>query len=238
MRSGSTWMSRGRSGRAVLPVAAVLVLVTGCGSEPGEEAARQDVNPLYAPDRLHTEAPDSFRVAVATSEGDLTLFVKREWAPVGVDRFHTLVTNDFYDDIRVHRVVPGRVAQFGLHGDGLVNSAWREEYLVDDPRVLSNERGTLAFAKGGANDRTTQVFINLDDNLGLDDQGFAPFARVVEGMEVADAFHDEYGDGPPQGDGPYQMQALAQGNEYLDAEFPELTRIDSMRVVPFDGGGG
>jgi len=219
-------------------LAAILLVVAACGTEPTEETTRQEVNPLYAPDRLHAQAPDSFRVAVATSEGDLTLFAKREWAPLGVDRFYTLVTNGFYDEIRVHRVVPGRVAQFGLNGDGLVNSAWMEEYIVDDPRVLSNERGTLAFAKGGANDRTTQVFINLGDNLGLDDQGFAPFARVVDGMEVADAFFAEYGDGPPRGDGPYQMQALAQGNEYLDAEFPELTRIDSMRVVPFDGGAG
>jgi len=214
----------------------LVLLLAACGSEPVEQRGGREVNALYAPDRLHVEAPDSFRVAVATSEGELTLLVKREWAPRGVDRFYTLVTNDFYDDIRVHRVVPGRVAQFGLNGDGLVNSAWMEEYLVDDPRVLSNVGGTLAFAKGGANDRTTQVFINLNDNLGLDDQGFAPFARVVDGMEVARAFHSEYGDGPPQGEGPYQMQALAQGNEYLDAEFPQLTRIDSMRVVPFDGG--
>lgn len=216
--------------------AAVALLLAACGGDTSEGGPTRTVNPLYAPDRLHTEAPDSFRVRMATSEGDLTLFVKRAWAPLGVDRFYTLVTNDFYDDIRVHRVVPDRVAQFGLHGDGLVNSAWMEEYILDDPRVLSNERGTVAFAKGGRNDRTTQVFINLNDNLGLDDQEFAPFARVVDGMEVADAFHDDYGDGPPQGDGPYQMQALAQGNAYLDAEFPELTRIDSMWVVSFDGG--
>jgi peptidyl-prolyl cis-trans isomerase A (cyclophilin A) len=211
------------------------LVTAGCGGDSPDDAPRQSINPLYAPDRLHAEAPDSFRVRVATSQGDLTLLVRRAWAPLGADRFYTLVTNDFYDDIRVHRVVPGRVAQFGLNGDGLVNSAWMREFITDDPRQLSNERGTVAFAKGGRNDRTTQVFINLNDNLGLDDQDFAPFARVIEGMEVADAFHDGYGDGPPQGDGPYQMQALGQGNEYLDAEFPELTRIDSMWVVPNGG---
>ena len=227
---------RGPLGRgAALAVCLVGAATLGCGGDSGDEPPRQAINPLYGPDRLHTEAPDSFRVRVATSEGELTLMVQRAWAPLGADRFYTLVTNDFYDDIRVHRVVPGRVAQFGLNGDGLVNSAWMDEFIIDDPRELSNERGTVAFAKGGRNDRTTQVFINLNDNLGLDDQGFAPFARVIEGMQVADAFHDGYGDGPPQGDGPYQMQALAQGNEYLDADYPELTRIDSMWVVPYDG---
>ncbi|MDT8368590.1 MAG: peptidylprolyl isomerase [Longimicrobiales bacterium] len=227
--------------RTVATAAGVAVALSACGTEStggdgAGETARQAVNPLYAPERLHTEAPDSFLVEMITSEGALELFVKRAWAPRGVDRFYTLVTNGFYDDTRIHRVVAGQVAQWGLNGDGLVNSAWHQEFLVDDDRVLSNARGTVAFAKGGRNDRTTQLFINLDDNPGLDDQGFAPFARVTRGIEVADRFHAEYGDGPPRGDGPYAMQALAQGNDYLDAEFPELTRIETMRIIPFEGG--
>lgn len=225
-------------GRASPAVAAAFLLAAACGGEPAEDEARRALNPLYAPDRLHTEAPDSFHVVMVTSAGELELAVKRAWAPRGVDRFFTLVTNGFYDDTRIFRVVEGRIAQFGLNGDGRVNSAWWQEYLVDDEPVLSNERGTLAFAKGGANDRTTQVFVNLSDNsASLDAQGFAPIARVVRGMEVADAFHSGYGDGPPQGDGPYQMQALRDGNPYLDESFPELTRIESMSVVGAGQGG-
>jgi cyclophilin family peptidyl-prolyl cis-trans isomerase len=215
-----------------------VALAAACGGEADPDAAQQAINPLYAPDRLHTEAPDSFHVVMATSEGELEFAVKRGWAPRGVDRFYTLVTNGFYDDTRIFRVVEGRIAQFGLNGDGRVNSAWWQEYLIDDEPVLSNERGTLAFAKGGVNDRTMQVFVNLSDNsTSLDPQGFAPIARVVRGMEVADAFHSGYGDGPPQGDGPYQMQALRDGNPYLDENFPELTRIDSIRVIDVDEGG-
>ena len=63
------------------------------------------------------------------------------------------------------------------------------------------------------------------DNAALDGEGFAPFGEVIEGMDVVDAFYAEYGDGPPRGDGPYQAMAAARGNEYLDADFPELTRI-------------
>lgn len=214
---------------------AVLLAATACGGEP--EAPRAPVNPLYAPERLHAEAPDSFRVRMSTSEGELLLFVKRAWAPRGVDRLYTLVTNGYYDDQRVHRVVAGQVAQWGLHADGRVNSAWYEEYIVDDEVVLSNERGTVTFAKGGANDRTTQLFINLQDNPNLDAQGFSPIARVVEGTEVADAFFAGYGDGPPRGDGPYGLQALRDGNPYLDENFPELSRVDSMRVIEFEEGG-
>jgi len=224
------------------PIALTLALAGtlafgACGGEGESDVEAPEINPLYAPGRLHTEAPDSFRVEMMTSEGQLTLFVKREWSPRGVDRFYTLVTNGYFDDQRIHRVVAGQVAQWGLHGDGLVNSAWYEEYIVDDDVVLSNERGTVAFAKGGANDRTTQVFVNLQDNTTLDTQGFSPFARVIDGMEAADRFYSEYGDGPPRGDGPYGLQALRDGNAYLDGNFPELTRLVEMRVIDFEQGG-
>ena len=89
----------------------------------------------------------------------------------------------------------------------------------------TNARGRVAFAKGGRHTRTTEVFISFKDNGPLDAQGFAPFGEVVEGMDVVDAFYAAYGDGPPRGTGPYQAMAAARGNEYLDADFPELTRI-------------
>jgi peptidyl-prolyl cis-trans isomerase A (cyclophilin A) len=159
--------------------------------------------------------------------------VHRDWAPRGADRFYNLVKSGYYDDTRIYRVVEGFMAQWGIHGDPLVDYQWRDELLVDDPVLRSNERGTITFAKAGRNSRTTEVFVNYGDNPGLDDQRFAPFGRVVEGMDVVDAFHAGYGDGPPRGEGPYALQAQAQGNAYLDAEFPELDRI--VRATLVDG---
>jgi cyclophilin family peptidyl-prolyl cis-trans isomerase len=117
------------------------------------------------------------------------------------------------------------MAQFGLNGDPLVNAQWRNSIIVDDPLVQSNTRGRVSFAKGGPNSRTTELFISLRDNSALDGQGFTPIGEVIEGMEVVGRFHSGYGDGPPRGTGPYQVQARIQGNAYLDAEFPDLTRI-------------
>ena len=98
----------------------------------------------------------------------------------------------------------------------------------------SNKRGFLTYAKTNApNTRSTQLFINLKDNPNLDAQGFAPFGRIIEGMDVVDSFYAAYGDGPPRGEGVYQAMAIAKGAEYLD-EFPELDVITGATIV--DGG--
>ncbi|HKJ03603.1 MAG TPA: peptidylprolyl isomerase [Longimicrobiales bacterium] len=203
-----------------------------CGGEPPARAPREAPNPLLTPTRLTETAPPTFRVRLETSAGTVVLLVHRDWAPLGVDRFYNLVKNGFYDDTRVYRVLDGFMAQFGLNGDPRVNMAWRNNVIVDDPVGHSNTRGTVSFAKGGLHSRTTEVFINYRDNPSLDERGFSPIAEVVEGMGVVDGFYDEYGDGPPRGEGPYQAQVQARGNAYLDASFPELTRIRRAVIEP------
>lgn len=221
---------------SAIPLAVVLALLplTACtgSSEGGEEEAPVQRSPLLRPDDFDETAPDEYRVTLETSEGDVVIQVHRDWAPLGADRFYNLAKAGFYDDSRIYRVVPGFMAQFGLNADPYVNQAWKNEYIVDDPVVESNTRGRVAFAKGGVHTRTTEVFISYKDNSSLDDEGFAPFGEVVDGMDVVDSFYAEYGDGPPRGDGPYQAMAQARGNEYLDAEFPELTRIVDVTVTP------
>jgi peptidyl-prolyl cis-trans isomerase A (cyclophilin A) len=216
----------------LLSVVAAAALA-GCGgaSDAGEDTTVTR-SPLLQPRNFAETAPERFRVTLETSEGDVVIDVHRAWAPLGADRFYSLVRGGFFDDTRVYRVVDGFMAQFGLNGDPYVNQAWKSEFLVDDPVVESNTRGRVAFAKGGRHTRTTEVFISYKDNSALDDEGFAPFGEVVEGMDVVDAFYADYGDGPPRGDGPYQAMVEARGNDYLDADFPELTRIERATVTP------
>jgi cyclophilin family peptidyl-prolyl cis-trans isomerase len=182
---------------------------------------------------IHRRAPDRFRVRLETSKGLILLEVRREWAPHGADRFYNLVRLGYYDDARFFRVVAGRWAQFGIHGDPRISTLWRGQTLPDDPRRESNVRGTIAFAFAVPNGRTTQVFINLKDNSEtLDPQGFAPFGRVIEGMEVADALNAEYGESAGGGiRGGKQEPLFTGGNAYLDREFPRLDRIRRARVV-------
>lgn len=208
------------------------VTALACSGGPDQREAPVARNPLLRPRDYADTAPATYRVTLETSAGNVVIEVHRDWAPLGADRFYNLVKGGYYDDTRIYRVVEGFMAQFGLNGDPYVNQAWKTEYLVDDSVTHSNTRGRVAFAKGGLHTRTTEVFISYKDNSSLDDNGFAPIGEVVEGMDVADAFYADYGDGPPRGDGPYQAMAAARGNEYFDAEFPELTRIVRATLEP------
>lgn len=215
--------------RALLLVASLALAACGGGGDAGSGRA---ANPLLRPAQFDETAPETYRARLETSAGDVVIEVHRAWAPLGADRFYNLVRAGFYDDTRVYRVVDGFMAQFGLNGDPYVNQVWKTQYIVDDPVTQSNTRGRVAFAKGGLHTRTTEIFISYKDNSQLDEDRFAPFGEVVEGMEAVDAFYSGYGDGPPRGSGPYQAMAQARGNAYLDAEFPELTRIVRATIEP------
>ena len=130
------------------------------------------------------QAPESYRARFETTKGNFTVEVTRAWGPLGADRFYGLVKGGFYDGVRFFRVLPGFVVQFGISGDPAAARQWRSANIADDPVTQTNAPGAITFATAGPNTRTTQLFINLGNNAGLDRQGFAPFGRVTEGMEV------------------------------------------------------
>jgi peptidyl-prolyl cis-trans isomerase A (cyclophilin A) len=198
-----------------------MLLLTACGSSPKEQTAAPPV-----------PVPDVYRAAFETNKGRFVVEVTKAWAPEGAERFYRLIEQRFYDDARFFRVVRNFVVQFGINGDPAVEARWRELTIADDPVKESNKRGTITFATSGPNTRTTQVFINLADNVRLDKSGFAPFGRVVEGMESAvDRFYLGYGDGPPRGSGPDQSALELKGNAYLEDKFPRCDYIRTARIV-------
>jgi len=177
-------------------------------------------------------APAEFKVKLETSKGDLVLKVTRDWAPKGADHFHALVKAGYYDDCRFYRVLPKYIAQAGINGTPETAAKWKELPIDDDPVKEKNLRGRVTFAKGGPNSRTTNIFINLKDSSSLDSQGFAPFAEVVEGLEIADQLYSGYGDGAPKGRGPSQRKIYALGNAYLQKDFKDLDFIKTAKIVP------
>ncbi len=218
-----------RSACLGLVISVVLgLLISTIEAGDGEKAA-----PLLQPKSaaMTQTAPVTFKVKFATSEGDFVVESQRDWAPRGVDRFYNLVKNGYYDDVCFFRVISGFMAQFGIHGDPKVAAAWRPERLQDDPVKQSNKRGYISYAMAGPNTRTTQLFINYGDNSRLDQMGFAPIARVVEGMDVVDHLYSGYGEGAPSGKGPDQGRLQAEGSAYLTKDFPQLDCIKKASIV-------
>lgn len=191
---------------------------------------------LLKPDQATAEAPAKYTVLFTTTKGDILLDVNSEWAPQGAQRFYNLVKIGYFENIAFFRAIKGFMAQFGLHGAPEVNNVWRQAQIPDDPVSQSNTRGMVTFATAGPNTRTTQLFINLVDNTSLDNQGFSPFAKVIDspglggGMDVVDALFTGYGEGAPRGRGPNQQLIHQRGNAYLKLNFPELDYIISARV--------
>ena len=176
------------------------------------------------------EAPANYKVRFDTSKGAFVVEVRRDAAPNGADRFYNLVKSGFYDNARFFRVVSGFMVQFGISGDPAVMAKWREARIKDDPVKVTNQRSFMTFATSGPDSRTTQVFINFVNNDWLDSRGFAPFGKVVSGMDVVDKLYAEYGEGAPKGSGPDQARIQMEGNAYLQKSFPKLDFIKKATI--------
>lgn len=205
------------------------------GTVEKQETNRSDKNKhpaLLEPSRADETAPDSFQVRMHTTKGTFIIEAHRDWAPNGVDRFYNLVKIGYFRDIAFFRVIDGFMAQFGIHGNPEINRAWRKATIPDDPVKKSNKRGFVTFAKRRAPDsRSTQLFINYKDNSSLDQRGFAPIGKVVEGMKVVNKLYAGYGEGAPRGDGPSQRRLQKDGNKYLKSNFPKLDYLKKATIV-------
>ena len=219
----------------------ILILCTGFAGFASEveeaetaEAAAAAPNPALLDPSLATEkAPDAFRVKLETTKGEILLLVNRAWAPNGADRFFNLVRIGYYDDVAFYRAISGFMVQCGFHGDPGVSAVWSRATIPDDPIEQPNKRGMVTFAQPAAPDaRSTQFFINTADNSYLSKHGnFAPFGKVISGMEVVTALYTGYGEGAPQGRGPSQMRIAREGNDYLRERFPKLDYIVTATII-------
>jgi len=176
-------------------------------------------------------APAVFQVQFETTAGSFVVEVHRDWAPYGTDRFYELVRAKYYDNSRFFRVVAGKWVQFGIAGEPKVAQHWRNRTIPDDPVRQSNKPGYIAFAFTKPGTRSTEVYINLGDNSAQDSQGFAPFGKVIQGMDVVEKLHSGYGENSGGGMRAGHQDAMFQeGNAYLDREFPKLDKLLRARI--------
>lgn len=136
-------------------------------------------------------ASDNPRVVLRTSEGDITLQLFANKAPVTVENFLDYVDAGFYDGTIFHRVIP----DFMIQGGGLTADLREKQTSApisnESKNRLHNTRGTIAMARTGDPDSaTSQFFINQRNNLRLDwapgRPGYTVFGEVILGMDVVD----------------------------------------------------
>lgn len=178
-------------------------------------------------------APETYRARFETTKGSFVLEATRALAPHGADRFYNLIRAGFYDDSRFYRVISGRFVQFGIAGDPKIASLWRDRRIPSDPERAHNLRGSFAFAMVTPDARTTQIFITTGDMTAQDGAGFAPFGRVVEGMDVLERLYAGYGEQSGGGmRAGRQDKLFEEGNRYLDRNFPQLDKLIRAVILP------
>jgi len=216
-----------RATLTLLPLAAA-ALLAGCGGGGGKSSTpAEPPGALLHPSALTKKAPQIFDITFHTTKGDFVITVHRTWAAHGADRLYNLAKAHFFDGVEFFRVVPNFVVQFGISPYPAVSKAWRSAMIPDDIVTNHNTRGNVSFASAGPNTRTTQLFVNLGDNSGLDNNGFAPVGSVTSGMDVIDKLYSGYGDEPT----PHQPEMQTQGNAWLDKNYPKLDKITTARVT-------
>jgi peptidyl-prolyl cis-trans isomerase A (cyclophilin A) len=133
------------------------------------------------------------QVSIKTTMGDMVVELDAEHAPKSTANFLQYVKSGFYKGTVFHRVIDGFMIQGGGYTEKLIDKPGvRKAIQSESKNGLSNKPYSLAMARtGDPNSATSQFFINVNDNTGLDypgqdGVGYTVFGRVVQGQETVD----------------------------------------------------
>jgi cyclophilin family peptidyl-prolyl cis-trans isomerase len=139
-------------------------------------------------------------VTVKTTLGTIKIQMEPEWAPNTVRNFLKLAATGWLNGTGFHRMVKGFVVQGGMensrvNGAGHPADRWVRPLKGEFRDDVLHVRGVVSMARtDDPNSATTSFFLMLGAAPHLD-RKYAAFGRIVEGMEVLDAFEKEEVDG-------------------------------------------
>jgi cyclophilin family peptidyl-prolyl cis-trans isomerase len=126
--------------------------------------------------------PQNQTIEIRTSKGNIILELWTNEAPGTVRRFVKLITDGFYDNKRLHRVVPGFVIQDGCpRGDGYGSTM--ETIRTEIGNKAFNKAGIIGMASAGTDTESCQWFITHCATPHLNGR-YTAFGEVTEGMDV------------------------------------------------------
>ena len=166
---------------------------TTSSSQYAKDLAYAINNPNASFPQLSTDIADNeAAVKIKTSQGDITIKLFPEEAPLAVENFLTHAKEGYYDGIIFHRVINGFMIQGGdPEGNGTGGqSIWAgKDDSIDAGNGFKNEvsaflyniRGALAMANAGADTNGSQFFINQNpaDASGQLSSGKTP-GKIIE----------------------------------------------------------
>ncbi len=135
------------------------------------------------------------RVELHTKLGDIVIELYPDKAPKTVENFLTYAREGFYNGTIFHRVIDDLLVQGGAYTVDLQKKPTHPSIPDEANNGLSNQRGTIAAARGRVpTSATSEFFINLVDNPRFDyvseandtTWGYAVFGKVVTGMDIVD----------------------------------------------------
>ena len=123
------------------------------------------------------------KASIATDHGTMVIELFEKDAPNTVANFEKLASQNYYDGLTFHRVIPNFMVQGGCPtGTGTGGPGYKIDCEINDNK---HERGSLSMAHAGPNTGGSQFFICHAPQPHLDGV-HTVFGKVIEGVEVVD----------------------------------------------------
>jgi cyclophilin family peptidyl-prolyl cis-trans isomerase len=131
-------------------------------------------------------------ITIKTNQGDFSIELNEEKAPITVKNFLNYVEKGFFTGTIFHRVIDGFMIQGGGFDKDMMQKETDATIKNEANNGLKNAPYTIAMARTSDPDSaSSQFFINVANNSfldypGQDGAGYCVFAKVVSGTEVID----------------------------------------------------
>jgi peptidylprolyl isomerase len=124
-----------------------------------------------------------YTAVIATTMGDITVDLLTDDAPKTVNNFVFLARQDFYDNVKFHRIIKDFMIQTGdPQGTGSGGPGYK---FADEPVKRRYTKGIVAMANAGKDTNGSQFFIVHGQDVGLP-PNYTIFGQVSSGSDVVD----------------------------------------------------
>ncbi len=126
----------------------------------------------------------AYYAEIETNRGTIVVQLYADVAPVTVNNFACLASNDYYDGVIFHRIIRDFMIQTGDPtgtGRGGPGYTFNDELPGEE---LNYTEGSLAMANSGPNTNGSQFFISTANNANTLQKNYTIFGQVVEGQDV------------------------------------------------------